>query len=239
MTLLRRRTLLLSPLILAAGSASATPAPKCCALTFDDGPDPVQTARVLDRLKAHGQVPATFFLIGERLGPRTQPVLKRLLAEGHEVAHHSWRHGHMAPYTRAQVEADFRRAQAAIVRATGRQPRFFRPPFGEVSDTLYDATPLPFAGGIAAHDWLGGEPTARGRADRILNDPRLGDGAILLLHDVQPDPHPTPEALDLLIPALRAQGFAFLTLSALFARQRVVPRAGERRLWEVGPATES
>lgn len=229
---LRRRSLLLS--FLAPSLPHAMPADKLCALTFDDGPDAVQTPRVLDKLKAHG-VPATFFLWAERIGPQTEAVLARLRAEGHELANHSWAHANMAQLTREQIQADFERAQAAITRAAdGRAPRFFRAPFLAASDTLHALVPLPFAGGIAAYDWPGTDaPSARARADKILHSPQLRDGAILVLHDVQPEPHPTPEALDLLIPALRERGYGFATLSALFERKGVRPQPGERRQWVV------
>lgn len=230
---LRRRSLLIT--LLAPTLPHAMPAEKLCALTFDDGPDTVQTPRVLDKLKAHGGVPATFFLWAKRIGPATEPVLTRMRVEGHELANHSWAHANMAQLTRAQIQADFERAQAAITRAAaGRAPRFFRAPFLAVSDALHDLVPLPFAGGIAAFDWPGTDaPSARARADKILHSPQLRDGAILVLHDVQPEPHPTPEALDLLIPALRERGYGFATLSELFERKGVRPQPGERRQWVV------
>jgi len=208
---------------------------KLCALTFDDGPHAVQTARVLDRLQAHGAVPATFFLWAERIDAGSATVLQRMLREGHELANHSWSHADMTALAPLQRALEFQRAQDAISHAAGgRAPRFFRAPFLAVNDAVLDAVPLPFAGGIPAHDWLGSDaPTARARADKILNDPQLRDGAILLLHDVQPDPHPTPEALDLLIPALRRRGYGFVTLSDLFALKQVDAMAAGRRQWQV------
>ncbi|WP_374659933.1 polysaccharide deacetylase family protein [Inhella sp.] len=232
----RRRAMLLALLApMVAKASSAMSATKRCALTFDDGPHPVQTARVLDKLVAHGGVPATFFIWAERIGPATEPVLARIRAEGHELANHSWAHANMAQLTREQIRSDFERAQAAITRAAGGQaPRFFRAPFLAASDALHELVPLPFVGGIAAYDWPGTDaPTARTRADKILRAPQLRDGAILVLHDVQPEPHPTPEALDFLIPELREQGFDFVTLSQLFERRGVKPQAGERRQWVV------
>ena len=230
---LRRRSLLIT--LLAPTLLPAMPAEKLCAFTFDDGPDAVQTPRVLDKLKAHGGVPATFFLWAKRIGPPTESVLARMRAEGHELANHSWAHANMAQLTRAQIQADFKRAQAAITKvAGGRAPQFFRAPFLAASDALHELVPLPFAGGIAAYDWPGTDaPSARARADKILHSPQLRDGAILVLHDVQPEPHPTPEALDILIPALRERGYGFVTLSALFERKGVRPQQGERRQWVV------
>lgn len=73
---------------------------------------------------------------------------------------------------------------------------------------------MPFASGIIAFDWDGQNTSAEDRANFILKD--VKDGAIILLHDVQPYPHPTPEALDIIIPELQKQAYEFVTLSKLF-----------------------
>lgn len=228
----RRRCLIVS-ITMAPLAAPAAHPEKLCALTFDDGPHPVQTAQVLDKLQALG-VPATFFVIGRQINDATRPVVQRLLAAGHELGHHSWSHPHLTGLSRDQVRAEYERGLAAITQAGGRAPRFFRAPFLDADELVFDTVPLPFVGGIAAFDWPGTDAvTARQRADKILGSPALRDGAILVLHDVQPEPHPTAETLDLLVPELRRRGYRFVTLSQLFERKQIRPAAGARRHWQV------
>jgi peptidoglycan/xylan/chitin deacetylase (PgdA/CDA1 family) len=93
---------------------------------------------------------------------------------------------------------------------------------------MFEAIDLPFAEGVLGYDWIS-STTAQERADSVLKYMR--DGAIILLHDVQPDPHPTPEALDILIPALKDSGYEFVTLSDLFSRKGVDPNV-EYKMWK-------
>ena len=109
---------------------------------------------------------------------------------------------------------------------------WYRATFLAVSPTLMAAIDLPFAGGIAAFDWPGTDAvTAQQRAHKVLQSADLRNGAIILLHDVQPEPHPSAELLDILIPALKAQGYGFLTLSELFKQRGVQPAL--RKQWLV------
>ncbi|MFQ3547128.1 MAG: polysaccharide deacetylase family protein [Termitinemataceae bacterium] len=202
---------------------------KLCALTFDDGPDPVKTERVLAKLRTYG-VRATFFVVGSRLNEHTRPVLQKMLELGCELANHSWDYNSLASAPSEIVREKFQKTQHAIVTYAGMEARFFRPPNLAVSTTMYEVLPLPFVGGILGYDWAGCGTTAEDRAQRVLGE--IADGAIILLHDVQPDPHPTPEALDILIPELQRQGFELVTLSELFARKGIDPASRSGSMWK-------
>jgi peptidoglycan-N-acetylglucosamine deacetylase len=185
------------------------------ALTFDDGPDEDATPAVLDALDGIG-ARATFFMLGEQL-MRHQGVGREVVARGHEVALHGFGHEAHERLSPQQARDDLARGLGAVEAATGRRPRFYRPPYGRFSEHSWEACrklelePVYWSGWGA--DW---EPVP---AERIaeLAGRDLADGAILLLHDspryaARPSAAPTADALALL--AERAQT-AGLELAAL------------------------
>src|SRR5262249_8022340 len=99
------------------------------ALTFDDGPDPEVTPRILELLAAHGQR-ATFFVIGRRA--EAEPALVRAIAEqGHAIGNHSYTHAWLTPLWRTERLAPvLLRGQEVLERVAGVRPRWFRPPVG-------------------------------------------------------------------------------------------------------------
>ncbi len=212
-----------------AEAGNNDPAPtKLCALTFDDGPDSELTPLVLDKLKAHGVV-ATFFVIGQLINDDTAPVVKREVAMGCEIGNHSRAWDSMDQMTAAEIKKSVEDTTAKIKQYTGTTPRFFRPPNLATSETMYKTINMTFVSGVLGYDWAGCDTTAEERAQNILDGIR--DGAIILLHDVQPPPHPTPEALDILIPKLKKMGYKLVTLSELFAEKGVKPTPHDENLW--------
>jgi peptidoglycan/xylan/chitin deacetylase (PgdA/CDA1 family) len=196
---------------------------KLCALTFDDGPsaDPELTSLVLDKLDKY-HVKATFFLVGKNLNDSTKPVTDRMVKNGHEIGNHSWTYDDMAKISFDEVIKSVSDTSEAIKKYTGLTPAFFRPPNLSTSSIMYTAIDLPFVSGVTAGDWPGGGgDTIEHIMDKLK--PGLRDGVIILLHDVQPKPHPTPDSLDTLIPYLIKEGYGFETLSELFKRKGVVP----------------
>jgi peptidoglycan/xylan/chitin deacetylase (PgdA/CDA1 family) len=200
---------------------------KLCALTFDDGPDSIMTTRVLDKLEKY-EISATFFVIGRLVNENTKPVLERMISMGCEIANHSYEWKSMDTMTAARIRESIENTSNIIEKYAGVTPKFFRPPNGAMSNIMYETIDLPFAGGIIGYDWQGCDNDAQKIADNVLENMR--DGAIIVLHDVQPEPHPTPEALDIIIPALKKDGYAFITLSELFDRKNVDPDV-EYRIW--------
>jgi peptidoglycan/xylan/chitin deacetylase (PgdA/CDA1 family) len=98
------------------------------ALTFDDGPNPAWTPKLLDVLARHG-VHATFFMLGSRA--QAQPALvRRMASEGHLLGNHSWDHPNLAYTGTAKVVEELRKTKDAIEQAAGVEVRYFRPPFG-------------------------------------------------------------------------------------------------------------
>jgi peptidoglycan-N-acetylglucosamine deacetylase len=150
-------------------------------LTFDDGPDEDSTPAVLDALDQIG-ARATFFMLGEQL-MRHQAVGRELVARGHEVALHGFAHEPHERLTPQQARDDLARGLGAVEAATGRRPRFYRPPYGRFSEASFDACQKlelePVYWSAWGMDW---EPIPPARiAELTARD--LTDGVIALLHD--------------------------------------------------------
>ena len=166
-----------------AGAVPGTlPQAAAVAITIDDGPDPELTARVLDVLDEHG-ARATFFCIGERVAQH--PALARAIVERHhEIGNH--RHRHLKRFSLLGPRAlreEIRRAQGAILEATGERPRFFRAPAGLRNPFL---EPVLARESLQLVSWTRrGFDTVNGSARAVLGrlTRRLRAGDILLLHD--------------------------------------------------------
>ena len=186
------------------------------ALTFDDGPDPALTPRVLDLLEAHG-VRATFFCIAEKAA-RHPELAHEIVRRGHAVENHSNRHEHTFAFLMlGGLRRDLSAAQATITALTGRAPRFFRPPMG-FRNPLLD--PVLHEMGLALVSWTRrGYDTNRGDPDEVamLLGRGLAAGDILLLHDghAAPTPDGKPvvlEVLPRLLEAIQRRGLKPVTL---------------------------
>lgn len=186
------------------------------ALTFDDGPDPEWTPRVLDLLAAAG-VRATFFVIGERAA-KAPGVVKRITAEGHEVANHSWSHRNLWFCGPATTREQIRRAHDTIADLTGLAPHHFRPPWGMVNAAMFSAVRTTSERIVF---WSiqpeGRRPTSSDRQVTYVLGHAHG-GAIIDLHDAEGTPR-APErlvhALPKMIAGLRERGYKPVTVTDL------------------------
>lgn len=179
------------------------------ALTFDDGPHPDHTPRLLDRL-AHLGIPATFFVVG-REAERHPALVERIVAEGHAIGHHSWHHAEPTATSPRVLMVEVQRCRDLLAALVGRDVHRFRPPKGAVTAAklgalwragqqvvLWSADPRDYAMASAA-------PLAAW-ADAAA--PRGGE--IVLLHDVHPHAAAALEHLA----AWRDRGLRFVTLDA-------------------------
>ncbi|MFO0578344.1 MAG: polysaccharide deacetylase family protein [Polyangia bacterium] len=203
------------------------------ALTFDDGPDPVATPRVLAALARHGAT-ATFFVIGDRAA-RHPEVLAQIHAAGHQIENHSLRHAWGTAFAPpARLAAELRQASALITAVTGQAPRWLRAPIGVLSPRVFAAAERAGLGlcgwsGKARDGWRG--TSVEDATRRLLR--ALRPGAILLLHDAPEllsasaasDPGAGPaarrqqpvaaEVLDRLLPVLAERGLRPVRLDEL------------------------
>ena len=182
------------------------------ALTFDDGPHPGNTGRILDVLKRYG-VKATFFVLGCNATYYPKPLL-RAIEEGHEIENHSMDHKTVGRSAR-ELEECIGEAQRIITAMTGRRPRYFRPPEGRCSPEMRQA--LDTLGyetvfwTIDSEDWRG-KPYLD-IVESVLRSVRGND--IVLFHDYTCPNGNTVRALELLIPELLRRGYHFVTVEEM------------------------
>jgi len=167
------------------------------ALTFDDGPSPEHTPRVLDLLDEAG-VKATFFVIGKKV--EAHPELVRDIARrGHAVGVHGYAHDRLFSLrSPAVVRADIERAAKAIEAVLGERPVMFRPPIGYTSPRMAKGLgELDFDLSVIGWSARGLDGLSRARAERVAARvvPRLEDGAIVLLHDAAEHDDFTPASI--------------------------------------------
>jgi peptidoglycan-N-acetylglucosamine deacetylase len=213
------------------------------ALTFDDGPDPDWTPKILDILKDKG-VHASFFIIGNNA--QAYPALvQRVLAEGHDVGNHTFTHPNLGEMPDAFVTLEINATQRLFEALTGRSMRLFRAPYlGDAEPTTADEiVPIQIAQSmgyvsVGLHvdpdDWQ--RPPADVIVQRALeqvSDPNPDiRGHVILLHDSGGDRSQTIEALPKLIDTLRAKGYEFVTVSELagLSRDQAMPPVPARSL---------
>ncbi|MFD9544415.1 polysaccharide deacetylase family protein [Streptomyces sp. NPDC060022] len=185
---------------------------KCIALTFDAGPAK-DTPHLLDVLKEK-KVPATFFLLGRDHVLKHPDTVRRIEAEGHEVANHTWTHEILTDREPDEIRAELEKTQLAIERITGKKPRLMRPPQGRTDDTV---------SGICAELGLSQILWSATAKDYSTNDSALirkrildqaGRDGIILLHDIY---RGTVPAVPGIIDALKDRGYTFVTVPQLMA----------------------
>jgi len=184
---------------------------KKIALTFDDGPQAVFTARVLDILKEK-QVPALFFLIGQNIKGRESDIL-RMASEGHAVGNHSYSHNYWFSLKQTgHMLADIKLCDAEIMRVIGKQPKLFRPPYGVTNPMVARSIKQGNYTGIG---WsLRSYDTSAKDAGRLLNKilSNIKNGDVILLHEWGKH---TVTILPELIDKSRKLGFEFVRADEL------------------------
>ncbi|MEV0526234.1 polysaccharide deacetylase family protein [Streptomyces sp. NPDC050439] len=191
---------------------------KCVALTFDAGPSE-NSARLLDILKEE-KVPATFFLLGKNHIAEHPELVKRMDAEGHEVASHTWSHKILTDITPEEAREELRRPNEAIEKLIGHKPTLMRPPQGRTNP---DVNKISREEGLSEVLW---SVTAK---DYTTNDSALikkrvidqteRDG-IILLHDIYKG---TVPAVPGIIDELKKRGYVFVTVPQLLAPGKAEP----------------
>jgi peptidoglycan-N-acetylglucosamine deacetylase len=186
------------------------------AMTFDDGPSPETTPQLLDILKQRN-IKATFFMIGQN-AERNPAIVKRILAEGHEIGNHSWTHPQLSKLSDDRVTEEINKTQNAIKDASGYTPVLLRPPYGAITARQKEWIEKQFGlsviiWSVDPFDWK--RPGASVIEQRILAGAR--PGAIVLSHDIHKQ---TVDAMPATLDALAAKGFKFVTVSQLIAMNK-------------------
>ena len=175
-------------------------------MTFDDGPSPQLTPRLLDILKERG-IKATFFVVGQNAAEYPD-ILRRMASEGHEIANHSWSHPALTKLGAESLRKQIENTNDAIAKVTGKRPVLMRPPYGATSSILNKRLSEEY--GLKVILWSVDPLDWRYRnSNRVYNQivQNTHPGSIILTHDI----HATtvaamPETLD----ALLAKGYKFV-----------------------------
>lgn len=197
------------------------------AMTFDDGPHPQNTPRLLDMLRERN-IKATFYVIGKSVN-RYPQITRRIVAEGHEIGNHTWSHPNLTKLSDSTVRMELNKTRDAIVAACGVQPRTMRPPYGALRSSqrawIYREYGYPTVlWNVDPEDWR--RPGVSVVTSRILNSTR--NGSIVLAHDLH---KPTVDAMPGTLDGLLRRGYKFVTVSQLIALsspQASVPTASAR-----------
>lgn len=187
------------------------PSKPTIAITFDDGPNATTTMEILDVLEKY-QVRASFFLIGTNINDESAKSVKRAYDLGCDIENHSKTHSYMDKMTADEIKDEVAYVNDKVKEITGTTPKFFRPPYIAVNNTMYDNIDMTFISGYGCNDWED-RVTAEYRAKYL--EKKAADGVIFLLHDAEGNSK-TVEALDKAIPILLEKGFQFATISELF-----------------------
>lgn len=190
------------------------------AMSFDDGPSPTLTPRLLDMLKQRG-IKVTFFVIGQNV-EHAPEVVARAAAEGHEIGNHTWSHPALTKLSDARDQEEINKTSEAIFKATGKKPVLLRPPYGAMNARVHhliDQDGMKVVlWSVDPNDWK--RPGSAVVERRILAGAK--PGAIILSHDIHPG---TIEAMPATLDALLAKGYKFVTVSELIAMESQHPKA--------------
>lgn len=183
------------------------------ALTFDDGPHPTLTPKILDILDRYG-VKATFFEVGENV--RNYPEAAReVLKRGHEVGNHTDTHPHLSNLGDDALIREITRCEDALEELCEYRPHLLRPPEGTVNACVRRISEIGdyrlVLWSIDTKDWR--DKNAASAAENVLSNVKGGD--IILMHDYIGTGSQTPEALELILPELLNRGYEFVTVSDL------------------------
>jgi len=226
---------------------------KQVAITFDDGPDPAYTPKMLDVLKREN-APATFFIIG--LQAQKYPwLVQRIYNEGHTVGNHTYTHPDISDVSKRYITLELNVTERLFASKLGVKPLFFRPPYSidQEPDVGEQVRPLEMVqnmGYITVGSKIDPDDWQRGRmADDIVaevirqaeleattgceNRLPQGCGNVILLHDGGGDRSATIQALPVLIEGLRKRGFQIVSVNELIGKGRdeIMPRLASNEIW--------
>lgn len=186
-------------------------------LTFDDGPDKVQTPKVLEILKKYN-AKATFFVVGEEIEYQ-KSILKKVFNAGHDIGNHFYAHENINKLTESQIKESIKKTNDLIYEVTNKKPKYVRPPYGIVNDKLKKVCGelgmdiIIWTDDKDSLDWKKTVDSV------IINNltKKVSNGDIFLFHDGNKTFTNTLSAIDVIIPTLQKKGYKFVSISTLLA----------------------
>ena len=188
------------------------------ALTFDDGPRRDTTGPLLDEL-ALREVPATFFLVGNRI-PGNEELIRRMRADGHQIGVHTFEHIVITDLSHRDFDLQVGKTRALLTGVLGEGDFWLRPPYGIVDESVAKWSDCPLIlWSVDPEDWKDED------VDRIVAAvvEHVEDGDIILMHDIY---HSSVEAALRVVDTLLGQGYCFATVEQLMAERGVEPEDG-------------
>lgn len=195
---------------------------KTVAMTFDDGPHPSLTPKLLDILKERN-IKCTFFLVGNLV--KVYPaIVRRIIAEGHEIGNHTWTHCSLTSRSDEQIRSELKKSEDAVYEVAGVRPNLMRPPYGAINTRIKDLMFSEFGystimWSVDPQDWR--RPGVSVVTSRLVNGAH--PGAIMLAHDIHP---PTIQAVPAMFDQLLAKGYQFVTVSQLLNMEKAAMPVG-------------
>ena len=210
---------------LAASGEAEIPAVRYAALTFDDGPHPGTTDRLLDGLAQRG-IQATFFVIGSQAQAEPE-LVRRMALAGHQVGNHTWSHVYLDRAADALEEIG--RTDDLLRQLLGEGTYWLRPPYGQMSEGLEAQVSVPMVKwSVDPRDW---ESRDKDKVVAAILE-AVEDNSIILLHDIYPTSVDAAlEAADI----LTARGYRFVTVEELLAVNGITPQPGVLYRTGTGP----
>ncbi|MFD9727556.1 bifunctional polysaccharide deacetylase/glycosyltransferase family 2 protein [Streptomyces sp. NPDC059072] len=225
------------PVVEGAAGRVAGPGPRTIALTFDDGPDPVWTPKVLDVLRRN-QVHATFFTVGTQVAAHPE-LARRIVEDGHQIGVHTFTHTDLGAASAWRRSLELRESQLAVAGAAGVTTPLLRPPYSSTNEALSDAdwdtvVQAGQEGYLTVLSTQDSEDWRRPGIARIIanSTPKGTDGQVLLMHDAGGDRSQTVAALEQLLPDLKKAGFRFTTVSDAVGLPSPVKPASTADEWQ-------
>ena len=213
---------------------------KVVALTFDDGPHPENTPKLLDILKENDAV-ATFFMVGTNAAEYPD-IVKRVYDEGHEIGTHSWDHKDLMKLSLDEIMTNqYGKANDAIEAATGLRALIDRPPYGSMSEDMAEQIGREqILWSVDPNDWKKENRDPDTVYDHVVNGTPDGgyvqDGAIVLSHDIHAT---TVDAYDRIIKALKDEGYKFVTVTQMMQIAEIRGKDIEYRFGHAPTAAEA
>lgn len=191
---------------------------KLVALTFDDGPHPANTRRLLEGLELR-EVNATFFLVGERIGG-CEELIREMARAGNQVGVHTFDHVMVTDLSREDFDLQVGKTRALLMDVLGEGEFWLRPPYGIVDESVERWADGPLIlWSVDPEDWKDRD------TDRIVAAvlEHVQDGDIILMHDIYES---SVDAALRIVDALESQGYVFVTVEQLMSLRGVEPECG-------------
>ena len=201
------------------------PEAKLVALSFDDGPHSIYTAELLAILKRE-EVKASFFVLGGRVTANAE-LLRDMAEAGHQIGNHSYSHRRLTSLSAEDRAFEIHGTAELLESITGAKPDALRPPYGEYNEMLKNEAGCPLIlWSVDPRDWQSRNAEAVYQA--VIRS--VGDGDIVLMHDIYPT---TVQAVERIIPELKAQGYRLVTVEELIQARGAGNESGV--YWRLSP----